>query len=113
MKKRVYTLYRVSTIGQVEKDDIPMQKEACHEFAERQGWEIVKEFSEKGVSGFKKSAKERDQLQLLQQAAAAGEFDVLLVFMTLQAASTARQFISKFSGSCLGVSSFLTAFLPI
>ena len=81
MKKRVYTLYRVSTIGQVEKDDIPMQKEACHEFAERQGWEIVKEFSEKGVSGFKKSAKDRDQLQLLQQAAAAGEFDVLLVFM--------------------------------
>ena len=77
----VDTLYRVSTIGQVEKDDIPMQKEACHEFAERQGWEIVKEFSEKGVSGFKKSAKERDQLQLLQQAAAAGEFDVLLVFM--------------------------------
>lgn len=63
------------------KDDIPMQKEACHEFAERQGWEIVKEFSEKGVSGFKKSAKDRDQLQLLQQAAAAGEFDVLLVFM--------------------------------
>ena len=55
MKKRVYTLYRVSTIGQVEKDDIPMQKEACHEFAERQGWEIVKEVSEKGVSGFKKS----------------------------------------------------------
>ena len=83
MKKRVYTLYRVSTIGQVEKDDIPMQKEACHEFAERQGWEIVKEFSEKGVSGFKKSAKERDQLQLLQQAAAAGEFDVLLVFTGL------------------------------
>ena len=81
MKKRVYTLYRVSTIGQVEKDDIPMQKEACHEFAERQGWEIVKEFSEKGVSGFKKSAKDRDQLQLHQQAAAAGEFDVLLVFM--------------------------------
>ena len=58
-----------------------MQKEDCHEFAERQGWEIVKEFSEKGVSGFKKSAKDRDQLQLLQQAAAAGEFDVLLVFM--------------------------------
>ena len=57
MKKRVYTLYRVSTKGQVEKDDIPMQKEACRNFAEGQGWEIVKEFSEKGVSGFKKSAK--------------------------------------------------------
>lgn len=81
MAKKVYTLYRVSTKGQVEKDDIPMQKEACRDFAKRQGWEIVKEFSEKGVSGFKKSAKERDQLQLLQQAAANGEFDILLVFM--------------------------------
>ena len=81
MKKRVYTLYRVSTLGQVEKDDIPMQKEACRAFAKAQGWEIVKEFSEKGVSGFKKSAKERDQLQKIQQAAMAREFDVLLVFM--------------------------------
>ena len=81
MKKRVYTLYRVSTKGQVEKDDIPMQKEACRNFAESQGWEIVKEFSEKGVSGFKKSAKERDELQKIQQAAMEGKFDILLVFM--------------------------------
>ena len=49
---RVYTLYRVSTIGQVEKDDIPMQKQVCRDFAEKQGWVIVKEFSEKGVSGY-------------------------------------------------------------
>ena len=81
MKKRVYTLYRVSTKGHVEKDDIPMQKEACRNFAESQGWEIVKEFSEKGVSGFKKSAKERDELQKIQQAAMEGKFDILLVFM--------------------------------
>jgi len=47
-KKRVYCLYRVSTKGQVEKDDIPMQKEYCREFAEEQGWEIVQEFYEKG-----------------------------------------------------------------
>ena len=53
MKKRVYTFYRVSTKGQVEKDDIPMQQDSCRDFAESQGWEIVKEFSEKGVSGFK------------------------------------------------------------
>ena len=81
MKKRVYTLYRVSTKGQVEKDDIPMQKESCRNFAESQGWEIIKEFSEKGVSGFKKSAKERDELQKIQQAAMEGKFDILLVFM--------------------------------
>ena len=73
--------FRMRKIPKIGTIMLNMQKEACHEFAERQGWEIVKEFSEKGVSGFKKSAKDRDQLQLLQQAAAAGEFDVLLVFM--------------------------------
>ena len=47
MAKRVFCLYRVSTKGQVEKDDIPMQKQKCREFAEANGWEIVKEYSEK------------------------------------------------------------------
>ena len=81
-RKRVYCLYRVSTIGQVEKDDIPMQKQFCREYCQRQpGWEIVKEFSEKGVSGFKVSAKDRDAIQEIQRAALAHAFDVLLVFM--------------------------------
>lgn len=79
--KRVYCLYRVSTKKQVEKDDIPMQKQTCHEFAQKNGWEIVKEFSEKGVSGFKVSAKDRDAIQEIQQDAAQGKFDILLVFM--------------------------------
>lgn len=79
--KRVYCLYRVSTLGQVEKDDIPMQKQCCREFAETQGWTIVKEFSEKGISGFKVSAKDRDAIQHIQQDAVARKFDILLVFM--------------------------------
>ena len=79
--KRVYCLYRVSTLGQVEKDDIPMQKQCCREFAETQGWTIIKEFSEKGISGFKVSAKDRDAIQHIQQDAVAGRFDILLVFM--------------------------------
>lgn len=82
MAKRVYCLYRVSTKQQVEKDDIPMQKQRCHEFAaDKDDWEIVKEFSEKGVSGFKVSAKDRDAIQEIQKDAAAGKFDILLVFM--------------------------------
>lgn len=81
IKKRVYCLYRVSTKGQVEKDDIPMQKQCCREYAEHQGWEIIREFSEKGVSGFKVSAKDRDAIQEIQQDAAQGKFDVLLVYM--------------------------------
>ena len=82
--KRVYTLYRVSTAKQVDvtKDDIPMQRIACHEFSDRQpDWEILREFEEKGVSGFKVSADKRDAIQYLKEAALAKEFDVLLVFM--------------------------------
>ena len=78
--RRVYCLYRVSTLGQVEKDDIPMQKEACREFVQQHpGWEIVKEFSEKGVSGFKVSAKDRDAIQEIQRDALQNKFDILLV----------------------------------
>ena len=54
-QKQVYCLYRVSTKKQVEDNDIPMQKQACRKFAEQMGWNIVKEYSEKGVSGFKVS----------------------------------------------------------
>ena len=80
--KTVYCLYRVSTAGQVDHDDIPMQKEACREFAMRQnGWIIKKEFYEKGVSGYKVSASDRSEMQNLLTAAQNHEFDILLVFM--------------------------------
>jgi len=80
--KKVYCLYRVSTLGQVEKDDIPMQKQACHEFiAEHKDWEFYKEQSEKGVSGFKVSAAKRDAVQEIQHEAMEGKFDILLIFM--------------------------------
>lgn len=80
---RVHVLYRVSTKKQVDKqkDDIPMQRIACQQFAEEKGWVITKEFYEKGVSGFKVSAKDRDAIQDLKEAALNKEFDVLLVYM--------------------------------
>ena len=81
MGMRVYCLYRVSTKGQVEKDDIPMQKQRCHEFTDEKGWEIIREFSEKGISGYKVSVKKRDAMQEIQRDAAQGKFDILLVFM--------------------------------
>ena len=80
--KRVECLYRVSTVGQVEKNDIPMQRQYCQEFVSgHPDWEITKELYEKGVSGFKKSAKERDAIQELQEDAIQSKFDILLVFM--------------------------------
>lgn len=82
--KKVFCLYRVSTLKQVDKDkdDIPMQKQACEEFiATRPDWQLYKELSEKGISGFKVSASNRDAIQEIQQEAMQGKFDVLLVFM--------------------------------
>ena len=82
-KKRACCLYRESTLNQVEKDGTPMpvQQKSCREFAEKMGWEIVDEQEESGVSGFKKSAKQRDKLQLIQHNAVLKKFDVLLVFL--------------------------------
>lgn len=79
--KRAYCLYRVSTLGQVDKDDIPMQRKSCRDFAQQKGWQILEEFSEKGVSGFKVSAEEREALVSIKQAAIQKQFDVLLVYM--------------------------------
>ena len=58
-----------------------MQKTACRRYADEQGFEIVKEFQELGVSGFKVSAKKRDALQDIRQMVLDRKFDVLLVFM--------------------------------
>lgn len=59
----------------------PCKKKPATNLQNGRAGKSSRSFPKKGVSGFKKSAKDRDQLQLLQQAAAAGEFDVLLVFM--------------------------------
>lgn len=79
--KRVICLYRVSTKGQVDKDDIPMQRIECRRFIESQGWTLVDEYAEKGISGFKVSAEKRDAIMSIRKEAERGAFDVLLVFM--------------------------------
>ena len=80
--KRVLCLYRVSTIGQVDHDDIPMQRVACREFIDRQkDWTLVDEVLEKGVSGYKTKTADRDALTEIKAKAMAKKFDILLVFM--------------------------------
>ena len=79
--KRVYCLYRVSTTKQLEVNDIPMQQTACREFAKRNGWTITEEFVEKGISGFKVSAEQREAMQQIKKDAVLQKFDILLVFM--------------------------------
>ena len=80
--KRVATLYRVSTKGQLDGNDIPMQQRACRGYIDRQdNWTLVKEYIERGVSGFKVSMANRDVIQQAKDDAEKGLFDVLLVFM--------------------------------
>ena len=83
---RVCCLYRVSTDKQVDftsnhEADLPMQRKACHKFAESKGWVIVHEEQEEGVSGHKVRAAARDKLQIIKEYARKGKFDILLVFM--------------------------------
>ena len=81
--KRVWCLYRVSTMKQVASDDdIPIQKHACHEFVKNmEGWKITNELIERGVSGWSKKAVERDALNAIKLGATDKQLDVLLVFM--------------------------------
>ncbi len=81
--KRVLCLYRVSTKGQVDKqDDIPMQRRECKAFIEKmEDWAFYEEYMEKGVSGYKVSASKRDAIQEIRALAEKKKFDILLVFM--------------------------------
>ena len=81
--KRVMCLYRVSTKGQVDKqDDIPMQRRECMDFINRMDdWVFVGERMEKGISGYKVSASKRDAIIEIREMAEKKQFDVLLVFM--------------------------------
>lgn len=84
--KRVWCLYRVSSEKQLYKDskgeaDIPMQKRACYNFIENKpNWEIVKEISARGISGWKTETKDRDDLTEIKKGAEEKAFDILLVF---------------------------------
>lgn len=76
MAERVYCLYRGKN-----QESILMQKNACHDFTEKKGWNIVGEEQEIDVSGYKVSADTCDKLQRIREAAERGEFDIFLVFM--------------------------------
>lgn len=65
----------------MEKNDIPIQRQACRTFAAEKGWQIIEKFFEKGVSGYKRSADQREALQKIKCAALQKQFDVLLVFI--------------------------------
>ena len=84
--RRVLCLYRVSTGQQVtynerEEADIPLQRQSGRRFIEQQGWVLVHEEREDGISGHKVRAEKRDSIQAIKELALERKFDILLVFM--------------------------------
>ena len=58
-----------------------MQRLRCRAFAEQNGWTIVCELQEEGISGHKVRAENRDKVQMIKDYALKQKFDILLVFM--------------------------------
>ena len=90
-KPRMLLLLRNSSKKQAEKIitddgrteyDIPLQRNILRPWAERQGYEIIGELVEGGISGFKLSASQRDAVVELKAMADRGEFDVLGIYMS-------------------------------
>ena len=80
---KVRCLYRVSSKQQLHGDDIPLQRNECKAFINKQpDWVFDKEYIEKGISGFKKSISDRDILVEIAEDASKKEFDILLVYMS-------------------------------
>lgn len=82
---RAVALYRASSKQQTDRNndfDIPLQKEILRPFIQGKGWELVKEFVEGGISGFKVSANDRDAVQEIKQMAVRHEFDILVIYMS-------------------------------
>jgi site-specific DNA recombinase len=84
--EKVAALYRVSTPRQVKKhrDDeetLPVQRNAIHRFIDsRHAWELVKEYSEEGVSAYLNHIEDRDIIQQILADAKNREFTVLVLF---------------------------------
>ena len=84
--RRVLCLYRVSSDKQVtynenNEADIPMQRRECRRFLEQQGWVLVHEEREDGISGHKVRASKRDSIQTIKEYVIQKKFDIILVFM--------------------------------
>lgn len=78
--KRIACIYRVSTTKQLDSDDIPMQRRACETYIQNHpDWVMVREYVEPGVSGYKKSFYDREEIQMALDDAGK-VYDILLVF---------------------------------
>ena len=91
-KPRMLLLLRNSTKKQAEKVvkddgrieyDIPLQRSILRPWGERMGYDVLKmELVEGGVSGYKISAENRDEIVRLKEMADRHEFEALGIYMS-------------------------------
>lgn len=82
-KKRVRSLFRVSSRQQLHDDDIPVQRAEIANYIEgRPDWEFDREYIEKAVSAYKNTVQDREVLLQILEDARMHQFDVLLTFMS-------------------------------
>ena len=77
MGKRAVILYRMST----DRQDLETQKRMNRNFCRDNGFEIVDEFYEDGVSGYKNPLANRPDLLNILDKAERREFDILVVYI--------------------------------
>lgn len=77
MGKRAVILYRMST----DRQDLETQKRMNRNFCRDNGFEIVDEFYEDGVSGYKNPLANRPDLLNILDKAERKEFDILVVYI--------------------------------
>ena len=76
-QKKAIILYRCST----DRQDLQAQQDTCRKFCYNKGFMLLDEYMEEGVSGYKVSLAERNELLEILSRAENKEFDVLIVFM--------------------------------
>src|SRR3990167_2118952 len=78
---RAALLARVSDVSQAATDrmSLPAQLRQMRERCEREGWAVVREFVESGVSAYTREMARRPGLLAAVESAERGEYDVLLV----------------------------------
>lgn len=77
MKAGIYI--RVSTVDQTKGTSLEDQRRVCSEYAERQGWQVVKEYVEPGRSAYKHPEK-REKFQEMLSDARHNRIEAIVVF---------------------------------
>jgi DNA invertase Pin-like site-specific DNA recombinase len=78
MKAKTVSYLRVSGKGQIEGDGFPRQREAIARFAKRNGYELIDEYRDEGVSGTKELADRPGLAALLDRIESNGVKVVLI-----------------------------------